>query len=113
MHHELSLAQKVRLHLENSLGSEALIGVRKIVIGVGKLVMADKEKIRHAFDMIKKDTEFAHVEIDFVVDRLLLSCRDCGIEFSSDDFETNCPECGGTVRVLSGDDIYIAEIIRS
>ena len=112
MHHELSLAEKVKLFLENSFEPDDISKVRRIVIGIGKMVMADKENIRQAFDLVKKDTDFAHVEIDFVVDELRFRCRECGKEFSSIDYETHCPECGGTVRVLSGDDICICEVIK-
>ncbi len=113
MHHELSLAEKVKLYLENNFDPEEFTSIKKIVVGIGKLVMADKEHIRQAFDLIKKDTDFAHVEIGFIVDELRFRCRECGNDFSSKDYETHCPECGGTVRVLSGDDIYIEEIVRA
>ncbi|HAA86542.1 MAG TPA: hypothetical protein DCE14_09400 [Kosmotogaceae bacterium] len=52
------------------------------------------------------------MEIDFVVDELRFRCRERGEEFSSRDYETHCPECGGTVGVLSGDDIYVSEIVK-
>ncbi|HHF08324.1 MAG: hypothetical protein DRP32_07380 [Thermotogae bacterium] len=110
MHHELSIAEKIKLYIESEITPEELKRIRKITVGVGKLAMVDKGHIKEAFDLIKENTDFKNVEIDFVTDELHYQCRDCGNEFFSKDLETRCPECGGAIRVKNGDAIYIKAI---
>lgn len=110
MHHELSIAEKIRLYIESEITPEELKNINKITIGIGKLAMVDKGHIKEAFDLIKENTDFKNVEIDFITDELHFQCRSCDKEFFSKNLETRCPECGGAIRVKDGDQIYIKTI---
>ncbi|MFO7882334.1 MAG: hydrogenase maturation nickel metallochaperone HypA [Kosmotogaceae bacterium] len=112
MHHELSIAERVKIFLENNFEQNQLKDIKRIDIGIGKLVMANEDNIREAFDMLKKDTVFQDVEINFVTDELRYECKECGKKFSSSDYELHCPECGGNLKVLTGEEIYIKNIER-
>lgn len=111
MHHELSIAERVKIFIEQSFGPEEFGKIEKIVIGIGKLVVADKNQIEEAFNVIKKESGFPHLEIKFITDELLFECKDCGRRLSSQGYEIHCPYCGGSLRVLSGDEIYIKEVV--
>jgi hydrogenase nickel incorporation protein HypA/HybF len=113
LHHELSIAERVKIFLENNFDKNQLKDIKRIDIGIGKLVMADKENIREAFDMIKKETVFNEVEINFITDELRYECKECGEKFSSADYELHCPKCGGNLKVLTGEEIYIKSVERS
>ncbi len=112
MHHELSIAERVKIFLENNFTRDQVKDIKKIDIGIGKLVMANKDNIRGAFDMLKKDSVFEDVEIDFITDELRYECKQCGKKFSSSDYELHCPECGGNLKVLTGEEIYIKNVDR-
>ena len=111
MHHELSIAERVKIFIEQNFKPEEFENIEKIVIGIGKLVVADKNQIEEAFNVIKKESDFPDLEIKFITDELLFECKDCGKKLSSQGYEIHCPYCGGDLRVLSGDEIYIKEVV--
>jgi len=45
MHHELSIAERVKIFIEQNFKPEEFGNIEKIVIGIGKLVVADKNQI--------------------------------------------------------------------
>ena len=110
MHHELSFAEKVGIYLDQNFSIEELGRIRRLVVGIGKMAMIDNEHITSAFKLVKGGSNFSHIDIEFVTEEVRYSCRKCGNEFSSSDYELRCPECEGELRVLSGDEIYIKEI---
>ncbi|AKI97583.1 hydrogenase maturation nickel metallochaperone HypA [Kosmotoga pacifica] len=110
MHHELSVAEKIKLYIENNFTPEELKKVSKITVGIGKLAMVDKNHIKEAFDLLKENTDFKDVEVEFITNELHYRCRDCGHEFFSRGFETQCLKCGGPIRVVDGDAIYIKAV---
>lgn len=110
MHHELTVAEKIGIFLDQTFSIEELGKIETIVVGIGKMAMVNKKQVTEAFDLIKRDSNFSEIDMELITDEINYSCTKCGREFLSTDYELYCSECGGKLRPLSGDEIYIKNI---
>lgn len=110
MHHELSVAEKIGIFLDNNFSLEEIERIETLVLGIGKMAMVNKEQVTEAFNLVKRDSNFSNIKIELITDEINYVCKECGKEFSSSDFKLYCPECGNKLKPLSGDEIYIKKI---
>lgn len=105
--HELSLIQAVVDTITDRLGYRRVTMVR---LEIGKLSGVVVDSVRFCFDIVVDGTPLEGARLEVVEPGGRARCRDCSVEFASDDPILLCP-CGSSdVEVLAGAELLIKAI---
>ena len=105
--HELSLTQNIVETITDRLGDRRVVSVRLVI---GKLSGVVVDSIRFCFDVVVADTPLAGARLEVEEPGGRARCRDCGVEFASDDPILLCPCGSADVEVLAGDELLIKAV---
>jgi hydrogenase nickel incorporation protein HypA/HybF len=105
--HEMSITQSVVDAIVAKLGDATVKSVR---LEIGRLSGVVPDSVRFCFDVLCSGTSLdgARLEIDEPSGRA--RCRDCGTEFTLDDFILLCPCTSANVEVLAGRELRITSV---
>jgi hydrogenase nickel incorporation protein HypA/HybF len=105
--HEMSITQSVVDAIVEKLGDTTVKSVR---LEIGRLSGVVPDSVRFCFDVLCSGTSLdgAALEIDEPSGRA--RCRDCGAEFTLDDFILLCPCASANVEVLAGRELRITSV---
>ena len=105
--HELSLTQGIVETITDRLGPRRIVMVR---LEIGRLSGVVVDSVRFCFDLVVAGTPLEGARLEIVEPGGRARCRDCAVEFSSDDPILLCP-CGSSdVEVLAGRELLIKAI---
>lgn len=77
--------------------------IRKLVIVVGEASGHDPDHIAGHFDEAAAGTAAAGAALEFVIEKLLACCANCGAGFDGAGSAFACPQCGGTeLEIIAG-----------
>jgi hydrogenase nickel incorporation protein HypA/HybF len=105
--HEMSITQSVVDAIVAKLGGTTVTSVR---LEIGRLSGVVPDSVRFCFDVLCGGTSLdgARLTIDEPAGRA--RCRDCGAEFTLDDFILLCPCTSANVEVLAGRELRITSV---
>jgi len=109
--HELSIAESIVRIVEDSVQLGEGERVRTVEIVAGELTGIIRETLEFCFTFAAKDTILEGAAL--VIDIIPISgrCKECGHEFSIEQYEFTCPECRSTeVEVTSGQELFVKQV---
>jgi hydrogenase nickel incorporation protein HypA/HybF len=105
--HELSLTQGIVETITDRLGPRRVVMVR---LEIGTLAGVVVDSVRFCFDLVVAGTPLEGARLEIVEPGGRARCRDCDVEFASDDPILLCP-CGSSdVEVLAGRELLIKAV---
>jgi hydrogenase nickel incorporation protein HypA/HybF len=113
--HERSVASNL-LHivLENAKISGKQKEVELIRIVIGEFTMIHDELLVSAFYQLSKSTAAENAKIEIIHSPLRGKCQDCKREFDLNKESFKCPYCkSSSIQIISGDELFIQDIILS
>ncbi len=110
--HELSLALNIIDIVKEEMDRHRLSKVETVVLRLGALSGVDPESLKFGFEAGLAETPLAGTRLDIVTIPVEARCRDCGKEFSVDDYVFLCPFCESTaVEIVRGQEIQIDHLV--
>jgi len=110
--HELGIALQIVKIVQNAIPEDAgEVRVKKVHMNVGKLCAVVPDSLRFCFGIATRETQLAGAELVIREIPVVAGCRDCGHEWTADEFVFSCPACGrGSVEVASGRELGVESI---
>lgn len=106
--HEWSIADNLVKLIMAAAEREGLVTVSRVAIRVGVLRQVIPESLEIAFSCITRETPISGAGLEIEVVPLKVCCRNCGTEFSGNNFVFACSNCGGTdLNIIAGKELYI------
>ncbi len=103
--HELAITQNI---VDIALKSAPQRQVKGITIVLGELSGIVEDSVRFCFEVVAADTPAKGALLTFRKVPAILRCTKCGSEFTLDDEDWACPQCGNTGgEVAQGRECYI------
>ncbi len=110
--HEVTVCDSLLDLAEETARKHNASCIKSIKIRVGEISGVVPELLQHAFDICSKErtmTNRARLIIQRVKPKAL--CKQCGTEFSPDDFVFICPGCGSPdTKLLQGDELVLDKL---
>ena len=109
--HEMSLAENVRVLIEEAARREGFTRVRGVWLEIGRLSAVEPEALRFCFDVTMHGSlaDGARLEIIDVPGRG--KCPACGLDTALDAVYDPCEHCGEVpVSVTAGTDMRVKEL---
>lgn len=109
--HELSVTESIiNISVEHAQKAKAS-RVTDIFLTIGRLSSIVDDSVQFYWDMISENTLCSGAKLHFNRIPAVLSCQDCGNEYTLDAELTPCPVCGSSrIKVLSGDEFWVDSI---
>ena len=105
--HELAITESIVAAVTEKLPGR---DVRRVRVRVGRLSGIVPDALRFCFELATAGTALDGATLDIESTPGRGRCRECGVEFDTDDFVVMCP-CGGVdVEVLGGRELTIREV---
>jgi hydrogenase nickel incorporation protein HypA/HybF len=109
--HELGLAMSVKEIVEGAAKENGAVKIKEVNIVVGEFSSVAIEALGFSMEVVKKDSMFEDAKINIKSIKTILLCDECGKESIMADFIFKCGSCGsGSVRIISGDKMYVDSI---
>ncbi|WP_290050576.1 hydrogenase maturation nickel metallochaperone HypA/HybF [Amycolatopsis solani] len=105
--HEMAITQSVLDAIVARLGEAPVTCVR---LEIGRLSGVVPDSVRFCFDVLCAGTSLEGARLDIAEPAGRARCRDCGGEFTLDDFILLCPCGSADVSVLAGRELRIASV---
>ncbi len=105
--HELAITESIVAAVTEKLPGR---DVRRVRVRVGRLSGIVPDALRFCFELATAGTALDGASLDIESAPGRGRCRECGVEFDTDDLVVMC-ECGGVdVEVLGGRELTIREV---
>jgi hydrogenase nickel incorporation protein HypA/HybF len=109
--HEISLVESLVALVEDTSRREHFSRVRGVCLHVGALGHVEPEALRFCFDAVTLGTIVEGALLTIVTIPATGTCATCERLVPLDDRFAPCPLCGaGTVRMIAGDELRLAEL---
>ena len=109
--HELPITQSMLDIVVEKARESGAEKVTKINTVLGALSGVEKSCMELYFDCLKGEYGLTDAELSITSIPVLLKCRKCDTEFSSDDLPWTCPNCGGySIAIVKGNECYVESI---
>jgi len=109
--HEFSVVQSLLGLIEQYAKESGASSVTKVVVQVGVLSGVEPHLLELAFNTFKEGTVAEGAELLIELDKLRVSCHDCGGEFTKDELNAVCPRCGSlNTDVKGGEDLLLKSL---
>jgi hydrogenase nickel incorporation protein HypA/HybF len=105
--HEMSITQSVVDAIVARLGDATVTSVR---LEIGRLSGVVPDSVRFCFDVLCAGTSLEGAQLDIAEPPGRARCRDCGDEFTLDDFILLCPCGSADAEVLAGRELRITSV---
>ena len=98
--HEMSIAASM---LEAVRAESARYDAHVLAVGVkiGELSGVDSDSLRFCFDALVQDTDLAPLALEIELLPWRNRCRRCARDFTVQDYQTECPQCGSAETDLA------------
>ncbi|MEW6574077.1 MAG: hydrogenase maturation nickel metallochaperone HypA [Bacillota bacterium] len=104
--HELSLISSMMSLIKENTEKNNIVRVLSIKLVVGKLILAQPELLRFAFETLSTGTIFEGATLEIEERPLVMRCRKCG-NTSTPEYAQYFCRCGGTNELVSGEELYV------
>jgi hydrogenase nickel incorporation protein HypA/HybF len=109
--HELSVAEHILEIALSKARTERATRVENIRVAVGALTTYMDESLRFYWGSVTEDTMASGSTIEFRHIQGRLRCLNCSREFSADNSDFECPQCGGLwTQPLAGNECFVESI---
>jgi hydrogenase nickel incorporation protein HypA/HybF len=82
-----------------------------VTVSIGPLSAVVADSLRFGFEVASKGTASEGVELEILQTPLVVHCDACGDDLESPDPTVlRCPQCGGDVTVISGDETLVTGV---
>jgi hydrogenase nickel incorporation protein HypA/HybF len=81
--------------------------VRKVWLEIGRNSALMPEAVRFCFDVVSKGTALEQAQLEIVQIAPGWQCAGCGVQLGAAAAAPSCPDCGGALRLRSGDELNI------
>ncbi len=110
--HEMGIAMQVLEIVKASIPPNLTdLPIERINLKIGKLASVVPSSLRFCFEIISKNTPFAHAELKIEEIPVMAKCKACQHEWTIDGPAFACQSCGsGAITILSGRELEISSI---
>jgi len=101
--HELSICQSMLKIVDSTMEQHGGAKLRKIFLDIGRGSTIEPILLSEAFEVITSGGPYEGTEL--VINDIPISgrCRDCGRDFTYEEFAVGCPNCGSTnIEITAG-----------
>ena len=107
--HEYSVVSSLIAAAEARAREHGATAITRLRVRIGELSGVDPELLVTAFEMAREGSMCAEATVE--VERVPVSwaCRGCGCPIAPGEV-LKCPACGAPARLLSGDEIVLAQM---
>ena len=93
--HELAIADSIVRAVLEAMDRDGYTAVTRVGLQIGALTDVVPDALTFGFEAIVKGTALEHTRL--VIERIPIKgkCRECGGEFTIEEFAFVCPLCGG------------------
>ena len=82
-----------------------------VTVSVGPMSGVVADSLRFGFEVASTGTPAEDAELEIVEVPLVTRCDACGTDSETDDVAVlRCPECAGTVTVVSGNEVLVTSV---
>jgi hydrogenase nickel incorporation protein HypA/HybF len=108
--HEQSLIQDLLKQVDAIRRQHHAVAVSEVRVAIGPMSGVEPLLLASAFDCLSSESAAAGAK--FVIDEvaLLVQCKSCAQPFEVQDFWFRCPQCGGNVTVIHGDELQLVSV---
>ncbi|MBR5636101.1 MAG: hydrogenase maturation nickel metallochaperone HypA [Pseudobutyrivibrio sp.] len=92
--HELAITEYVFNLVKKQADANNVSHVDKIHLLIGDQCDYVPEIIEEYLKVMSEGTSLEGVKVDATVKESMISCKDCGNEFTRHQFDSTCPSCG-------------------
>jgi hydrogenase nickel incorporation protein HypA/HybF len=109
--HEMDIAQSILdITLDNAAQHSAK-QVTKIQLLIGKMTGVEPDALHFCFDVLAAGSIAAQATLEIVLVPLVVSCRDCGNQFTVERYRFHCEACGSAqLDILSGRELRVEHL---
>lgn len=111
--HEVSVVADLMTSIKKELERYDVISVKSVTLIVGKLTNLGKEQMEFAYEIMSKDSILEGSQLIIEEEDIGVTCEGCGYSGPVKVMEMgeelhyqvpilSCPECNGTVKIVSG-----------
>ena len=109
--HELAITQSMFDLVLEQAGKAGAGKVGKINLVIGEMTGVVGESVQFYFPFLSQGTIAEGATLSFAMVPTMARCRDCSREFRLQEFEWNCPECGGnSLEIIAGKELFVESI---
>jgi hydrogenase nickel incorporation protein HypA/HybF len=109
--HEISIAADLSSIVLETAGIEKLSKVTKVNISFGQMVQIVPDIFEFAFREAVKDTVAHGATVDIEIIEVRMKCRECGLDFTVNENNFTCNNCGSTdLEIINGKELFIKSI---
>jgi len=106
--HELAIANSIVRTVLEAMDRDGYTAVTRVGLHIGALTDVVPEALVFGFEAIVKGTALEHTRLDIEQIPIKGKCRECGGEFTIEEFSFVCPLCSGRdIAMSQGDELDI------
>ncbi len=106
--HELGIASSILNRVRRAADENPGATIQKVGVCVGELSGVDPGALEFAWSALTKDSPWEPVALEIEFRRRMQRCRECGCEFETEAFLTECPRCESLhTETIAGEELDI------
>ena len=106
--HELGIATSILERVKRAAAEHPGAAIHKVGVCVGELSGVDPGALAFAWEALTQDSPWEPVALEIDFRRRMQRCRECGHEFETDAFLTECPRCESLhTETIAGEELDI------
>ncbi len=107
--HEIGIASSILETVDVEARRRPDWRIMAVGLRIGELSNVDKDALAFAFDALTRNTSWQTLKFEIEWCPRRQKCMACGNEFSIEDYQFDCPKCGGSASTcISGTELDIA-----
>jgi hydrogenase nickel incorporation protein HypA/HybF len=109
--HELGIARNILEIVQQSVPHDRFPSVKWIRIRIGQLSGIVPDSLEFCFRALLSETDMQQADLIMEKVPTVSLCKDCGHQFTVEDFAFTCPSCNSVnLELLSGRELEIVDI---
>jgi len=107
--HEIGIANSILEAVSMEMAHRPGSVPRTVGVRIGELSAVDPDALRFAFEVLRKETGLATLELRIEMCPRRHLCPNCHFEFTVVEFDACCPECRhASTKCIGGDQLEVA-----
>ncbi len=109
--HEAGIIHNILTIAEETARKKSATQILKLRLRIGSMSGVIPEALEFAFEAMKKDTLANNAVLEIEVVPAQCWCENCKIEYTPEDINFLCPECGmGNIKIRKGRELELVSI---
>jgi hydrogenase nickel incorporation protein HypA/HybF len=109
--HEIGIAADLSAIVIEAAGKENLTKVTKVSISFGQMIQIVPNIFEFAFREAVKESVASDADVDIEIIPVRMKCSDCGVEFTVNENNFSCNNCGSAdLDIINGKELFIKSI---